>query len=179
MYKIIFALLSLSPIFLFAQTSGLYFSTSAVAMYGSGSPESLSSLFGPGVAMAGGFRINSIAAEIEFKKVNLSNTQIGNKHYDSRINDSLFLTGFRLFPNRIFSLKAGIANHFIEMDISKNHVKQSDNESDGEFLGFYAGMGISREFSQSIQGFLESTLYPLSEINIYLVDMQIGLRFYL
>lgn len=179
MKKILIYILSLFPSMLFANQSPLYFSTSAVAMYASGSPESLSSLFGPSVALAGGFRMNTMAIEIEFKKVNLSSTQIGNKDYDSTVSDGLFSTGIRLFPNRIFSLKAGISTHFIEMDISKNNTKQSEDESDGEFFGLYAGMGITREFTPLIHGFLESTLYPLPDINIYLVDMQIGLRFYL
>jgi hypothetical protein len=176
---LILSYLSLMGPFLLAAENGLYFSPSASLMYGSGSSDSQSSLIGPGVALSGGLRFNSTAVEVELKRVNTSNLDIGDKTYETTIHDTIFSSGVRLFLNRILSIKMGIATHFVEMDIDKNGVKQTNDENDGEYFGLYGGMGIMQEFTSNIHGFLESNLYPIPEIDLYFIDMQIGFRVYL
>ena len=162
-----------------AASHSLYIAPSAVSMYGSGESTALSSLFGPSVALAGGLKFHSAAFEFEFKKINLSNESLGDEDYKTQLQSSIISIGTRLYLNRLFSIKAGLAEHFVKMNIEKNGESKPNEESDGEYFGFYGGMGIMRDFTPQLQGFLESTLYPIPEIDIYFVDSQLGIRIYL
>lgn len=161
----------------FAQA--IFFSPSLNFTYASGGDEEKSSLIGTGFGIGGGIRYGTSVFEIDVKRNKVSSGQIGSKDYDTTIYDTIFSGGFRLILNEIFSIKAGLANHYIEMDIYESGVKKKDLESDGEYLGFYGGMGILHQLSHFSELYLESTLYPLPDVDMYFVDMQFGLRWYL
>lgn len=156
--------------------SGIYIAPAMNLAYGSGSGDSKSSLLGPSFALAAGMRANNIGAEMEFKQIKLTNSQIGNKDYDTEIYDTIFSGGVRFFLQNVFSIKLGLSQHFVEMNINKDGQSLDNEEEDGQFFGFYGGMGIIHQFTKDSEVFLESTLYPVPDIDMYIVDMQLGLR---
>ena len=81
--------------------------------------------------------------------------------------------------DQIFSLKAGLASHMVEMDIYQGPTDLKSAEDDGEYIGIYGGMGIISPMNKQSDLYFESTLYPVSEISIYFIDIEIGVRFYL
>lgn len=158
---------------------GIYLSASGNFTYGSGSGDEKSSLIGPGVSLTGGLKIRSFALEGGVKRFTLSNTQIGNDSYETEIKNSLLFGGVRVILDEIFSLKAGFVSHNIEMDIYEGNQHLTNIEDDGEYFGLYGGMGIVNKLNRKLDFFFESTLYPVSDINFYFVDIEVGLRFYL
>ena len=157
----------------------LYLAPALTMGFSSGDSEAKSSLLGPGIALSAGARFGVSMFEIEYKRFKFSGSQIGSPDYDTQVYDSIFSGGLRVLLNNIFSIKAGLAIHHFEMDIFKDDIRQENIENEGEFIGFYAGMGIAHNISKMGQLFLESTLYPVSEVNLFIVDMQVGYRIYL
>lgn len=176
--KILFALLSIISFSTYA-ADGIYLSASALPIYGSGNDESTSSLLGTGVAVTAGVRLINLAFEGGVKQLTVKNKELGNDKYDTEIKDTVIFGGARLFFNEVFSLKAGLSSHRMDMDIYQGQTHLKSKEDDGEHFGVYAGMGILTELSRTTDLYVESTLYPVSDIGFYFVDMEIGIRFYL
>jgi hypothetical protein len=160
-------------------SEGVYISTTLLYTYGSGEHDSKSALLGTGVSITGGLKVQAASFEFGIKQVSLSNESIGNDSYDTIIKDSIFFGGGRLFLSKIFSLKAGLASHYLSMDISKNNSNRNDLEDGGNFLGTYAGMGIFHPINNSLDFYYESTLYPIPDTGLFLIDMEIGIRLHL
>jgi len=176
--KSIFIIILLFTSSAFAR-EGIYLSTSLFPVYGSGTSSEKSSLLGSGISFTGGLRLRSLGLEVGAKRFTTSNKQLGDDKYETEIKDSIFYGGGRLFLSEVFSLNLGLAIHYVEMDIyeGSNHLKSE--EDGGESLGIYAGMGIMHPLARNLDVFYESTLYPISDIGLYFVDMQLGIRFYL
>lgn len=158
---------------------GVYIAAGAVPIYGSGDKEETSSLLGTGISASGGFRLSHMAFEMGLKRLTVTNKELGNDKYETEVKNSTFYGGGRLFFDHIFSLKAGIASHNIEMDIYKgpNHLKNKEN--DGEYIALYGGMGILTPLHKYSDLYFESTLYPISDIGMYFIDIEVGVRLYL
>ncbi len=48
----------------------------------------------------------------------------------------------------------------------------------GSYMGLLGGMGINHEMGP-MDFYFESTLFPIPDIGMYIVDFEFGLRFYL
>lgn len=158
---------------------GVYFAASLLPVYGSGNDDSKSSMLGIGVSAVGGIRIKAAGFEMGVKRLTITNKELGDDKYDSEIKNSAMFGGGRLFISDIFSLKAGVAMHYIEMDLYQGSTHLTDEEDDGEFFGLYAGMGIMHPINNRTDLYYEATLMPVSDIGMYFVDMELGIRFYL
>lgn len=177
--KIIFLLIILiSTSNLFAKDS-FYLSFGAAPVYGSAEGDSKSSLLGTAISFAAGARFKATAFEIGVKRFTISNDELGNDSYDTEIKNGIFFGGGRLFIDNIFSLKAGLASHNIEMDVYKGLTHLTSEEDDGEFIGLYGGMGIVTTLNKKSDLYFESTLYPISDVGLYFIDIEIGVRFYI
>lgn len=157
-------------------SNGMFVGGALAPSYGSGGGSELSSMLGLGVGISGGIKYKAIAFEIGAKRFQLDNEQIGNKDYDSKLINSMFWGGTRFILDDVFSLKLGFASHFVEMDLYKDGQKRDDE--DGNYLGFLAGMGIVHPQS-GYDFYYESTLYPMPEIDFYIVDIEVGIRYFL
>lgn len=158
---------------------GVYLAAAAVPIYGSGSADAKSSLLGTGIALTAGLRIQNVGFEGGVKRLTVTNSELGNDDYDTEIQNAILFGGARLFFSNIFSFKAGLSSHNLEMDIFKNGTRLESAEDDGEYFGIYGGMGIVSPMTKETDLYFESTLYPVSEVDIYFIDIEIGLRFYL
>lgn len=158
---------------------GVYFGAAFSPTYGSGETSAKSSLSGIGVGISGGVRIQSVGIEFGAKRFTLTNDPMGDSSYDSELKNSLFYGGGRLFLNKIFSLKAGLAMHQVEMDLKQGSSRLTSEEEDGDYIGLYGGMGILHPLNQSTDLYYEATLYPVPDIGFYFVDFEFGLRWYL
>lgn len=150
-----------------------------IPMYGSGNSDSTSSLLGTGISATGGVHLEHVALEFGFKQLTVTNHELGNDKYDSEIKNSVFYGGGRLFFDQVFSLKAGIASHSVAMNIYKGGTHLKDEENNGKYLGLYGGMGILTPLCKYTDLYFESTLYPVPDIGIYFIDIEVGFRFYL
>lgn len=159
--------------------NAIFVAAGAVPMYGSGEEDATSSLLGTGISLSGGLRIGSIAFEAGLKRLTVTNDEIGDDKFSTEIKNSIFFGGARLFFDQIFSLKAGLASHKVEMDIYQGPVHKKSEEEDGEYIGIYGGMGIVSPMNKVTDLYFESTLYPVPDIGIYFIDIEIGVRFYL
>lgn len=175
---ILFLLLSITITSAYAKNA-FFLAAGAVPIYGSGDSDEISSLLGTGISVSGGLRLNTAAFEIGLKRLTISNEELGNDKYSTEIKNSIFYAGGRLFFDEIFSLKAGISSHIVEMDIYKGASHLKNLENDGDYLGLYGGMGIVTSLNNYSDLYFESTLYPVSDIGIYFIDIEIGYRFYL
>jgi hypothetical protein len=159
--------------------SGLYAQLLGSGVYSTSELTSLSSSTGSGIGISGGIRMNTIGIELTAKRFSLNNQAMGDDNYSSTIKDSTFSGGIRLFIDNSFSFKLGAIFHNLEMDVHKNSVRRADEESDGDFYGIYAGMGINHQISSDIDFYLESNLYPIPQAKISLIDFEFGLRMYI
>lgn len=159
--------------------NAFYLAAGAVPMYGSGEGDETSSLLGTGISIAGGVRFGPTAFEGGLKRLTVTNDEIGDDKYSTEVKNSIFFGGGRLFFDEIFSLKAGISTHMVEMDIYQGATHLKSKEDDGEFFGIYGGMGIVTPMSKFSDIYFESTLYPVPDIGIYFIDIEIGMRIYL
>ncbi len=158
---------------------GIYLAPSLFPVYGSGGDAGKSSMLGTGIAITGGLKLKNIGIEVGAKRFTLSNEEIGDKSFDSEIKDSIFFGGARLFLNNIFSLKAGLGIHHFEMDLYEGNVHLTNDEQDGSSLGLYGGMGIMHELNKTTDFYYESTLFSVPDVDMYFIDIEVGLRFFL
>lgn len=101
---------------------------------------------------------------------------MGDSKYDSELKNSLFYGGGRLFLSKVFSLKGGLTISNIEMSLHQGSTRLTSEEEDGEYIGFYGGMGILHPLNAQTDFYYEATLYPVSDIGFYFVDFEFGFR---
>jgi len=158
---------------------GIYLSTSLFPVYGSGNSEAKSSLLGTGISGVGGVRLKNIGFEMGAKRFTTTNKQLGDDKYETEVKDAVFFGGGRFFLSDIFSLKASLSMHYIEMDIYQDSAHLKNDEEDGEYLGLYGGMGIMHPIGKNLDLYYESTLFPVPDIGFYFIDIELGVRIYL
>jgi hypothetical protein len=163
--------------FAFCET-GLYTQILGSASYSNSENNGMSALTGSAIGISGGIRMNTVGFELTAKRFSLNNEAIGDSEYSSKLKDSTFSGGIRLFIQNRFSFKLGIIFHNLEMDIFKNDIRQKQDEYDGDFFGLYAGMGINHKISRELDFYLESNLYPVPQAKFSLIDFEFGLRLY-
>ena len=159
---------------------GVYIAPSLGLTYGSGGDESLSSLLGNHVGVVGGHRLGNFAFELGIKRVNMTNESIGNDNYDSEVTNDMYFGGVRAFLSDIFVLSAGLVSHNLDMEVKNDSgTRLKNKEDDGSYLSFYAGMGIQHDLNNSMDFYWEGNLFSIPDINMFNVEMTLGLRFYL
>jgi len=162
------------------QAKGQFYS--AISMgpsYVTGNENAYSSLIGTNLSLQGGLQINSASLEFGAKRLQVSSEGVGSKDYETKVINSLFNLGTRLWFDRVFSIKASLVVHHLEMRVYKNDLRQKSMEVDGEFLSWYAGMGFLTQLNSTLEFFIESSINPLIDQRMYLIDIEAGLRFYL
>lgn len=157
--------------------NAMYFSATMLPLYASGNHASKSALLGTGFGVSGGVRLGTAGFEISGKRFKVESEHIGDKDFDTRIFDSLFATTARLYLDK-FNLKFGLAMHNLDMEVSKNNSRRKDLEDNGTYVGLLGGMGINHEMGDT-DFYFESTLYPIPDVDLFIIDFGIGLRFYL
>lgn len=131
-------------------------------------------MLGINVGIVGGYRFGTSAFEFGIKRSAVSNSQIGDKDYDSEITNDMYFGGFRFFAGDIFSIAGGYTSHNLDFDVTGATI-----DSNGSYNSFYASMGINISQSADRDFFWEGNLYPISEADIFQVDFVAGFRFYL
>jgi hypothetical protein len=156
-----------------------YFAASMGPSYITGNEDAASSLLGTNLSLAGGFKLKEVSLEFGGKRMQVSSEGVGSKDYETKLSNSLFNLGARVWLDQVFSLKAGLVVHHLDMTVYKNDTRQRSMEVDGDFLSWYGGMGFLAVLSRNSEFFIESSIYPLIDQRMYFIDIEAGMRFYL
>ena len=155
---------------------GVYIAPQLGVSYGSGGEEAYSSLLGNNIGIDGGIKLNNMAIEFGIKRSLLSNSSIGSTDYDTEIKNDIYSAGVRIFTDSLINFKTGFVSHNFDMTIKEDE----ELEEDGSFTSIYFGSGINLSLAQTgMDFFWEGTLFPISDVDLYEIDLSIGLRVYM
>lgn len=147
--------------------------------YASSSEDAYASSLGSHIGITGGLRQGRFAFEAGIRRSNLDNDNGGNDDYDSELINDMYFAGLRIFLNDSFVFNGGLISHNLDTSVKKNGIRRKSDEQDGSYMSFYLGMGMQHELGGDMDIFWEGSAQPLSEVDIFMIEMTLGMRIYL